>query len=193
MTRAEFFSRARNAVRNRVCRLRGAVAGRLLLRECGKRVLIGRSPIIVGGHRISIGDGVSLADDVWLNVERHGDENGLAIVIGEGSGIGRGSVISAARSVVIERRVTLAPGVLITDHQHAHDDPELPIGDQGITDPKPVRIEQGAWIGAHAKIMPGVTIGRNAVVGANAVVTRSVLPRTVVVGCPARPISPRPS
>lgn len=50
----------------------------------------------------------------------------------------------------------------------------------------PVRIEDGAWIGAAASIMPGVTIGKNSVVSANAVVTKDVPANTVVGGVPAR-------
>jgi maltose O-acetyltransferase len=53
---------------------------------------------------------------------------------------------------------------------------------------KPVRIDDNAWIGMGAVILPGVTIGADAVVGAGAVVTRDVLPRTVVVGNPARAV-----
>jgi acetyltransferase-like isoleucine patch superfamily enzyme len=49
-----------------------------------------------------------------------------------------------------------------------------------------VRIEDGAWIGAGAIILPGVTIGHKSVVGAGSVVTRDVAPYTVVAGNPAR-------
>jgi acetyltransferase-like isoleucine patch superfamily enzyme len=55
-----------------------------------------------------------------------------------------------------------------------------------ITRLGPIVIEQDAWIGAGAKIMPGVTIGRGAVVGAGAVVLGDVEPWTVVAGVPAR-------
>ena len=51
---------------------------------------------------------------------------------------------------------------------------------------KPVAIEDNVWIGGSAILLPGVTIGRSAVVGAGAVVTRSVPPDTVVAGNPAR-------
>jgi len=53
---------------------------------------------------------------------------------------------------------------------------------------KPIAIEDNVWIGGGAVILPGVTIGRNAVVGAGAVVTRSVPPNVVVAGNPARVI-----
>ena len=52
---------------------------------------------------------------------------------------------------------------------------------------KPVVIEDDVWIGSNAVILPGVTIGRGAVVGAGAVVTHDVAPKAIVIGVPARP------
>ena len=52
----------------------------------------------------------------------------------------------------------------------------------------PVTIEDDAWIGAGVVVMPGVRIGRGAVVGANSVVNADVAPLTVVAGQPARPL-----
>ncbi|WP_225421336.1 DapH/DapD/GlmU-related protein [Levilactobacillus fuyuanensis] len=47
-------------------------------------------------------------------------------------------------------------------------------------------MEQNAWIGAGATVLPGVTVGENAIVGAGAVVTKDVPANVVVVGTPAR-------
>lgn len=52
--------------------------------------------------------------------------------------------------------------------------------------PAPVRIGRRAWLGANVTVLPGVTIGDGAIVGAGSVVTKDVAPRTVVVGVPAR-------
>ena len=52
--------------------------------------------------------------------------------------------------------------------------------------PSPIRIGRGVWIGAGARIMPGVTVGDDSVVAAGAVVTRDVPPGVVVAGVPAR-------
>ena len=54
-----------------------------------------------------------------------------------------------------------------------------------------VNINDHAWIGANATILPGVTIGEGAVIAAGAVVTRSVPPYTIVGGVPARPLGTR--
>lgn len=53
------------------------------------------------------------------------------------------------------------------------------------------RIEDGAWIGMRAMLMPGVTIGEGAVVASGAIVTRDVAPYWIVAGNPARPVRPR--
>ena len=52
----------------------------------------------------------------------------------------------------------------------------------------PIHIQDGAWIGAGVIIQPNITIGRSAIVGSGAVVTKDVPPYTVVIGIPARPI-----
>ncbi|QKJ21251.1 acyltransferase [Microbacterium hominis] len=98
----------------------------------------------------------------------------------------RGASISAVRSVVIEEAVGIAAGVYISDHSHSFDRPDVPIRDQPITEARPVRIGRGAWLGQNVVVMPGVTIGAQAVIGANSVVTRDVPPHTVAVGVPAR-------
>ena len=54
--------------------------------------------------------------------------------------------------------------------------------------PAPIRIGKGVWIGSGAKILPGVSIGDNAIVGAGAVVTKDVEANTIVLGMPAKPV-----
>lgn len=91
-------------------------------------------------------------------------------------------------SVVIEDDVMFAANVFVADGTHASTTPMTPYKYQGVTEPAPVRIERGAWIGQNAVITPGVTIGAMAIVGANSVVTHDVPPRTIVGGVPARVI-----
>ena len=54
--------------------------------------------------------------------------------------------------------------------------------------PAPIVVEEDAWIGSSVTVLPGVTIGRGAIVGAGSVVTKDVAPYTIVVGVPAKPI-----
>ena len=90
--------------------------------------------------------------------------------------------------ITIEDDVMLGAGVHCYVNNHRFDDPHRPIIAQGYYPSEPVVLKTGCWVGANAIILPGVTVGENAVVGAGSVVTRSVPPRTVAVGSPARVI-----
>lgn len=85
--------------------------------------------------------------------------------------------------VHIGHHVMIGPNVQIYTAAH---DLRAEARIQGWEVAKPVVIEDNVWIGGGAILLPGVTIGRNAVVGAGAVVTRSVPANTVVAGNPAR-------
>jgi acetyltransferase-like isoleucine patch superfamily enzyme len=84
--------------------------------------------------------------------------------------------------------VMIGSGVHIYVHNHRFDDPSRPIIDQGHFSSEPVRLERGCWVGAGCIILPGVTIGENAVVGAGSVVVKDIPPRVIAVGNPARPV-----
>ncbi|MCQ2392208.1 MAG: sugar O-acetyltransferase [Kiritimatiellae bacterium] len=77
--------------------------------------------------------------------------------------------------------VLIGPQVVIATLNH-----EQEPDDRASMWAKPVRIGDKVWIGAHATILPGVTIGEGAIVGAGAVVAKDVPPRTVVGGVPAK-------
>ena len=85
--------------------------------------------------------------------------------------------------VVIGNSVLIAPGTVITTVNHALD-PEKRRAN--ICTALPVTIGSNVWIGANCTILPGVTIGDDAVVAAGAVVRSDVPPRAVVGGVPAR-------
>lgn len=87
--------------------------------------------------------------------------------------------------ISIEENAMLGSGVHIYVSNHAFNDVTKPIIQQGHQDVKPVCIGKGAWIGANAIILPGVSIGENSVVGTGSVVTRSIPPRVVACGNPA--------
>ena len=90
--------------------------------------------------------------------------------------------------ITIEDDAMLGSGVHIYVSNHRFDDDTLAIIDQGHYDSQPVTIGQGAWVGACAVLLPGVNVGRNAVIGASSVVTRDIPPFAVAVGNPARVI-----
>lgn len=90
-----------------------------------------------------------------------------------------GILLMGSGGITIEDNVQLAANVQILSNNHD-------LRDREVITLAPVRICRGAWIGAGATILPGVTIGENAVVGAASVVTRDVAPNTIVAGNPAK-------
>ena len=90
------------------------------------------------------------------------------------------------KSVIIEDDVVMADRVYISDASHNSQNDQAPIINQGTDFYGNIHIKQGCWIGIGACIMPGVTIGRNAIVGANAVVANDVPDYSKVGGVPAK-------
>lgn len=83
--------------------------------------------------------------------------------------------------ITIDDDVKIGPRVNLTTENHPLDP-----SDRKTLLVKPIVIKRNAWIGAGATILPGVTVGENSVVAAGAVVSRDVLPNTVVAGVPAK-------
>jgi acetyltransferase-like isoleucine patch superfamily enzyme len=90
--------------------------------------------------------------------------------------------------ITIEDLVLIGSGVHFYVTNHRFDNTNLSIYHQGHYQSKPIVVKTGAWIGANAIILPGVTIGINSVVGAGSIVTKDVPNFTVAVGNPAKVI-----
>ena len=105
------------------------------------------------------------------------------VIIGDHSRIGIHNTIIGP--VTIGNHVNLAQGITVTALNHNFDDTDQRIDEQGVST-KAVTIGDDVWIGANAVILPGVTIGRHAVVAAGAVVTKDVPDNCVVGGVPAK-------
>jgi acetyltransferase-like isoleucine patch superfamily enzyme len=93
----------------------------------------------------------------------------------------------SSSTITIENDVLLGPNVSIYSSTHKFDNPTIPIKDQGYN-VSPVVLKKGCWIGINVVIMPGVTIGQNAVIGANSVVNSNIPDFAVAVGTPAKVI-----
>lgn len=83
--------------------------------------------------------------------------------------------------ITLEDHVLIGPKVILVTENH----PLEPENRRTLVC-SPILIKRNAWIGAGATVLPGVTIGENAVIAAGAVVTRNVPPNTVVAGVPAK-------
>ncbi len=127
------------------------------------------------------GEDINVEPRVYLASGRH-------VRLGSRSGFGRGSRIYAAE---VGRDVMIAPEVVMLARNHAWEDLERPIAEQGEGPLAVPVIEDGAWIGERAVILPGRRIGRGAIIGAGAVVSRDVEPFAIVAGNPARPVGHR--
>lgn len=108
------------------------------------------------------------------------------LAIGKGSFINTGVHFGCPDAkITIGRQVLVGPRVIFETVNR-----DLAIDDRGWrrTVSKPIYVDDYAWIGAAAVVLPGVTIGKGAIVAAGAIVTRDVEPYTLVAGVPARKI-----
>lgn len=101
--------------------------------------------------------------------------------IGSNVFINSNSLLMARGGITIEDNVMLAANVQLLSNNHDEYERQVLIC-------KPIHIKEGAWIGAGASILPGVTVGKYAIVAAGAIVTKDVPDYAVVVGTPARVI-----
>ena len=123
---------------------------------------VGRNAIIETPFRCVYGRNIHLGDHVFVNYQ---------------------CVILDCAEVRIGDHVMIGPAVQIYTPAHLL---QAEGRNRGLEVAKPVVIEDNVWIGGGAILLPGVTVGRNAVVGAGAVVPRDVAPNTVVAGNPAK-------
>ncbi|HNP59532.1 MAG TPA: acyltransferase [Nitrospirales bacterium] len=178
-----------------------------LLGSVGRGTVFGAGGVLRCPGRIHLGRGVMIDDCVVLDAKGHGS----SIVLGDQILLGRNSILSCNDSsmsignfvsigpfcflvsrshLTIGSNVAIGAGTHMLGGGHAHDDPDVPVIQQARTS-KGITVEDGAWIGIGAKILDGVTIGKNSIVGAGAVVSKDVPPWTVVLGNPARVVEKR--
>ena len=152
---------------------------RALARRFGHGVRIGRGAIASHLETFEVGDGVFVGEQAFIQGRADG-----CCVIGHHAWIGPQSYLDA-RDLVIEEYVGWGPGARALGSQHTGHPSDIPIiqTDLEIT---PTRVCAWADIGVNAVVLPGVTVGKGAIVGAGAVVTRDVDPFSIVAGVPAK-------
>ena len=99
--------------------------------------------------------------------------------LGDNVFINSNSLLMARGGITVEDDVLMAANVQLLSNNHDE-------YDRQVLTCKPIHIKKGAWIGAGASILAGVTVGEYAIVGAGAIVTKDVPDHAVVVGSPAR-------
>jgi len=130
------------------------------------------------------GANLRVAEQVMINNPRN-------VSVGNNCYIGTGAQFYPWNAPIsIGNNVLIAAGVRMITRKHGFADLSHPMAKQGYTN-APIVVQDDVWIGFGAVILPGVTIGRGSIVGANAVVTRDVEPYTIVGGVPARLIRRR--
>jgi maltose O-acetyltransferase len=112
-------------------------------------------------------------------------ENYHFLRINEGSSVGDHCFLDLRGTILIGKNVNISSQVMIFTMEHDPQDPHF--GSRSA----PVTIEDYAWLATRSIILPGVTVGKGAVVAAGAVVTENVAPYTIVGGVPAKKIGER--
>jgi acetyltransferase-like isoleucine patch superfamily enzyme len=145
------------------------------------------------GHGLQVGSGVGfkhletfeIGDKVFIGAQAYiqGRFDGTTI-IGSHVWIGPQAYMDA-RDVILEDYVGWGPGAKVLGSAHTALPADVPIVNTDL-EIKPVRIAAWADIGTNSTILPGVTVGKGAIVGAGAVVTHDVAPFAIVAGVPAR-------
>ena len=180
----------------------------LLLGKVGKGVVFGTNVVLRHPHKIHLSDNTVIDDNCVLDAK--GDE-GNSIVIGNGVFIGRNTilcckdgdivigdnatisfncVIFSSNFVQIGKDIQIAAYSFLNGGTHSFDRTDIPVLKQERSG-RGIILGDNVWLGANAKVLDGVSIGRDAIVGAGAVVNKDVPPFSIVGGVPAKIIRSR--
>jgi acetyltransferase-like isoleucine patch superfamily enzyme len=156
------------------------------LKHLGERVVIEPGVLIFHPENVSIGDDVYVGHGAMLKGYYKNE-----MVIGRGTWIGQGCFFHSAGGIRIGANVGVGPQVKIFTSWHIEEGRGKPILHSKI-EFAPVVVEDDVDLGIGTTVMPGVTIGRGAQIGAGAVITRDVPAYEVWIGVPARKLRDRP-
>ena len=166
----------------------------LLTRIFFPRARLVRFPIYVRGRAaMKLGAGLTTGVNVRLDATAPRGSSPV-LHIGNHVQINDSVHIGAIEQVVIGDHTLIASRVFISDHNHGNyqipdpaSAPNIPPAERPLSS-KPVHIGRNVWLGEQVCILPGVTIGDGAIVGANSVVTHDIPPNSIAAGNPARVI-----
>lgn len=182
----------------------------LLLGSVGRNVTFGQHVVLRHPHKIHVGDNVVVDDGCCLDakgVDNDGIRLGSGvflgrncilsckngnIVIGDEANIGFNTEIFSASTVKVGRKVLIAAYTYLVGGDHLFDRVDIPVLDQGRT-AAGIDVGDYVWLGAHVVVTDGATIGRDAIIGAGAVVVGAIPEFAIAVGTPARVVRDRRS
>lgn len=152
-----------------------------------------RFQVLQGAKYIRVGERSYFGRNVQLTATDNWDGKHLSpnIEIGDYCSFGDYSHITAINKIIIGNNVLTGKNILITDNSHGSSSSsmlEIAPFDRPLYSKGPVLIEDNVWIGSNACIMPGVTVGRGAIIAAGSIVTHDVPPCSLVGGNPAKVI-----
>jgi acetyltransferase-like isoleucine patch superfamily enzyme len=180
----------------------------LILGSVGRNVVFGVNVTVRHPHKIAIGDNVVVDDGCCLDAK--GVDN-RGITIGSGVFIGRNTILSckngdiiiddranlgfnceifSASRVRVGQSVLMAAYTYLVGGDHLYDRVDVPVLEQGRT-ARGIDVDDHAWLGAHVVVTDGSRIGRDAIVGAGAVVIGDIPEFAIAAGAPARVIRDR--
>lgn len=163
--------------------------------ECGERLRLTGIPFILGWAKgsIKIGSNVRMASSELGNVLGLNHRCILrtisakaTLTIGDGVQMSGASIV-AYDQIAIDNNVFIGANCTIVDSDMHQLDPvdRISMRSAGVAT-APVHLEENVWLGMNVIVLKGVTIGRNTVVGAGAVVVRSLPPNVIAAGNPAK-------
>ena len=180
-----------------------------LLKKVGRNVVFGRNVTIRHPSKIVIGDNCIIDDNCVLDAK--GEKN-KGILIGDNVVIARNTIISCkGGSIEVGNNTTIAMNCLIHSEKHVrvgentliasycyiigggtHDFERLDVPViQQPSNSKGIFLEDNLWLGAGVKVLDGVKIGRDSIIGAGAVVTKDIPEFSIAVGIPAKVVKKR--
>lgn len=146
----------------------------------------------VNRNHIAIGRAVNIGSFSWISVStefgshKSKSKNKVRLKIGNNTDIGNNAFIVANNKVEIGSNVIMGPYVYISDHIHQFENVNKNLHQQPLSEGGFVKIGDNVFIGIKACILPNVTVGERAVIGAGAVVRSNIPPYSVVAGNPAK-------
>lgn len=160
-------------------------------KSCGTHNYLEGFSKLSGGKYISIGSNMYIGERVVWEVYKTQDSPYVipSLSFGDNSSFGDEGHITCINKIQIGHGVRIGRKVFITDNAHGTSERKLldiPAIKRPLISKGPVIIEDNVWIGEMACIMPGVTIGRGSIIGANAVVTHDIPAYSLAAGNPAK-------